>query len=162
MSSCLSPTDFAAPVTDRWFEDYVVGSIYEYGYASVSQDEIIEFALRYDPQPIHIDVTAAQAGPFHGIIASGAQTIALSMGLYVTHYISHSASLASPGLDEIRWNAPLRPDDQIRIQTEILSSRLSASKPDRGIIHTKMTTFNQDDVAIMTLTAANFMQRRPA
>lgn len=161
MSSCLSAHDFDTPVTNRWFEDYVPGSIYEYGYATATEEEIMAFARLYDPQPIHIDRVAAESGPFGGIIASGAQTIALTMGLYVTHYISHSASLASPGLDEIRWPVPFRPNDQLRVRIEVLESRPSGSKPDRGIIKSRAATINQDDVEVMSFVAINFMRRRP-
>lgn len=162
MSTCLSPRDFDAPITDRWWEDYAVGSTYEYGFASVSQDEIIDFARRYDPQPIHVDPAFAASGPYKGIIGSGVHTLALTMGLLVRHYISHNASLGSPGLDELRWVAPLRPEERLWISTEILDARPSASKGDRGILRTRVSTLSESGGEIMTLTATNFMLRRPA
>jgi acyl dehydratase len=161
MSTCLSANDFSSPITNRWWEDYESGASYEFGFASASEEEIIEFARRFDPQPIHIDPHFAATGPFNGIIGSGAHTMALTMGLFVSHYISHSASLASPGGDELRWLAPLRPDEQLRIRCDILEARASSSKPDRGLIHTKVTTISETSGDIMTVTFVNFMKRRP-
>jgi acyl dehydratase len=161
MSTCLSLEDFSSPITNRWFEDYTPGDIYEYGYTSASQDEIIEFARKFDPQPIHIDPVFAASDVFHGIIGSGAHTLALTMGLYVGHYISHSASLASPGLDELRWIAPLRPDEELKVRIEIQEARISGSKPDRGIVRSHATTISETSGDIMTFTAINFLRRRP-
>ena len=96
MSQLLSDTDLPAPVGDRWFEDYVPGSVYEFGHVSLSEDEIVTFAQTYDPQRIHTDPAWAATGPFGGLIASGMQTMAATMRLYVEHYVSQVASLASP------------------------------------------------------------------
>ena len=128
----LGEADFAVPRTDRYFEDYVTGAVYEYGYVSVTEPEIIEFARQFDPQPMHVDPEYAVTGPFGGIIASGFHTAGLFMRLYVEHYISRVASLASPGIDEIRWPTPVRPGDKLWIRTTILETRRSKSKPDRG------------------------------
>lgn len=108
MTGLLGEVDLPAPVSDRWFEDYVPGSVYEFGYASLSQAEIVAFARHYDPQSIHTDPAWSATGPFGGLIASGVHTIAVCMRLYVDHYISRVASLASPGLDELRWPRPAR------------------------------------------------------
>ena len=113
----LSEADFAVPLEDRYFEDYVAGAVYEYGYATVTEAEIIEFAQRFDPQPMHVDPVYAATGPFGGLIASGWHTAGIFMRLYADHYLSRVASLASPGIDEIRWPSPLRPGDTLRIRT---------------------------------------------
>ena len=94
--------DFPVAIDERYFEDYLPGSIYEYGQASVTEDEIIEFALRFDPQPIHTDPVAAASGPFGGLIASGWHTAGIFMRLFADHYLSRVASLGSPGIDELR------------------------------------------------------------
>jgi len=86
VTRCLSATDFAAPSADRWFEDYVPGLAFEYGSVTVTEPEILEFARRYDPQTMHVDPSLAAAGPFGGLIASGWQTVAIAMRLYVDHY----------------------------------------------------------------------------
>ena len=99
----MSAPDFAVPIDQRHFEDYVVGSTYEYGTAAVDEGEAVAFARAFDPQPIHIDPVAAAHGPFGGLIASGWHTAALMMRLFVDNYLSSVASLASPGVDELRW-----------------------------------------------------------
>ena len=91
----LSEADFAAPIDDRYFEDYVPGAAYEYGYLQVTEAEIIEFARAFDPQPIHIDPDFAASGPFGGLIASGWHSAGLFTRLFVTHYVSRPAGLAS-------------------------------------------------------------------
>src|SRR5690348_15477689 len=101
-------TDFAVPVNERYFEDYIAGSTFEYGAISLTAEEIVEFARQYDPQPIHIDAEAAARGPFGGLIASGWHTAAVMMRLLGDHYISHAAGMASPGVDELRWLMPVR------------------------------------------------------
>jgi acyl dehydratase len=156
----LSETDFAAPVEDRWFEDYVPGSVYEFGHLGVSEADIVDFARRYDPQAIHDDPGWAATGPFRGLIASGVQTMALCMRLYVDHYISRVASLASPGLDEVRWPRPVRPGDQLHLRVRILDARLSRSKPDRGLVHTLVEGLNAEDQVVLSFTALNFFARR--
>lgn len=154
-------TILPAPIDDRWFEDYVPGSVYEFGHATLSETEIVAFARRYDPQPIHTDPAWSVTGPFGGLIASGAHTIAVCMRLYVDHYISHSASLASPGLDEIRWPRPVRPSDRLRIRVTVTQARASRSKPDRGLVHSAVEALNQDDDVVLSFTAMNFFARRP-
>jgi acyl dehydratase len=112
----LSAADFAVPIGDRYFEDYQAGAVYEYGYATVDEAELLAFARRFDPQPIHADAQSAAAGPFGGLIASGWHTGAIFMRLFADHYLSRVASLASPGIDELRWPAPVRPGDTLRLR----------------------------------------------
>jgi acyl dehydratase len=153
-------TDFSAPIDDRYFEDYTSGAVYEYGYVTVDEAEIIEFAERYDPQPIHIDPEYAATGPFGGLIASGWHSAGIYMRMLVDHFLSQVASLASPGLDELRWPSPLRPGDTVRMRATILETRVSRSKPDRGIIRTKGELITNDDRVVMQLMAASLMRRR--
>jgi acyl dehydratase len=141
----LSAEDFAVPISDRYFEDYHPGAAYEYGYRSVTEDEVIGFAQRYDPQPIHVDAAYANAGPFGGIIASGWHSAALLMRILADHYLSRVASLASPGIDELRWSTPLRPGDLIRARAMIIEARPSKSSDDRGMVITRAQLLNQDD-----------------
>lgn len=161
MSWALRGTDFAVSTEDRYFEDYVVGAAHEYGYATITEPEILDFARGYDPQPIHTDLAYAANGPFKGLIASGAQTVALAMRLYVRHYLSHAASLASPGLDELRWPRPVRPGDALWLRATVLDARRSQSKPDRGLVRTNIELFNQDDQPVLTMIAINFLSLRP-
>jgi acyl dehydratase len=153
--------DFTTAIDDRWFEDYAPGEVYEYGHVAVTEDEIVTFARQFDPQPIHTDRAFAAAGPFGGLIASGWHTAGLFTRMFVDHYISHVAGLASPGVDEVRWAVPVRPGDRLWARTTVLSARASASKPDRGIVHTRCELFNQDDQRAFHQIAINFFRRRP-
>jgi acyl dehydratase len=157
---CLSATDFDAPVGDRWFEDYVPGLVFEYGSIEITESEIVEFARRYDPQTMHTDPVAAANGPLGGLIASGWQTVALTMRIYVDHYISQVASLPSPGVDEIRWMLPVRPGDVLSIRTTILEARRSRSKPDRGVVRTRLEALNQDGTPVMSTSVLNLIALR--
>jgi acyl dehydratase len=162
MTRTLSEADFAVPIDDRYLEDYEVGAVYEYGYATVNADEIVAFAERFDPQAMHVDAQYAATGPFGGLIASGWHTAAIFMRLYADHYLSRAASLASPGIDEIRWPAPLRPGDTVRIRTTITEARRSRSKPDRGLVRTRGELLNQDGQAVLSLLAMNLLRARKA
>ena len=156
----LSDSDFAVGIEDRYFEDYVAGAVYEYGYASVNEADIIAFAERFDPQPIHTDPRFAASGPFGGLIASGWHTASLAMRMVVDHYVSKVASLASPGVDELRWPTPVRPGDSLRLWTTILETRQSRSKPDRGLVRTRAELLNQHDQTVLSLAAMNLIRLR--
>lgn len=158
----LSADDFAAPIDDRYFEDYHVGAVYEYGTITVGEAEILDFARRYDPQPFHVDRDFALTGPFRGLIASGFHTSALFMRLFADHYLSRVASLGSPGIDELRWTVPVRPGDALRLRTTITDARVSHSKPDRGLVHTYAEILTGNDVVVMHLRLVNLLARRPA
>jgi len=151
-------------VTDRalrYFDDYLPGASYDCGSVSVSEAEIISFAIQFDPQPFHVDPGAAARGPFGGLIASGWHTAALVMRQLVDHYLSPEASLGSPGLDEMRWPEPVRPGDTLRVRATAVEARRSASKPDRGILKTLIEAVNQDGRTVMRATATNFLRVRP-
>jgi len=156
----LSEDDFAVGVADRYFEDYVAGAVYEYGHASVTEAEILAFAERFDPQPIHVDAQFAAGGPFGGLIASGWQTASIAMRLLVDHYLSRVASLASPGVDELRWPTPVRPGDTLRLRTTIVEARRSRSKPDRGLVRTQTELLNQHDQTTLSMVGMNLIRLR--
>ena len=153
---------FPTGIGERYFEDYVPGLTAEYGPVVVDADEIVAFALRYDPQDIHTDPARAAAGPFGGLIASGWQTAGLMMRLYVEHYLSAVASLASPGIDELRWLAPVRPGDALSIRVTVRDARRSRSKPDRGLVHTFIEVRNQHGATVMSMLAMNLLRCRSA
>ena len=157
----LGEQDFPVPPDDRYLEDYAVGAVYEFGYLTVSQEEIITFARQFDPQSFHTDPAAATTGPFGGIIASGWHSAGLLMRLFADHYLSTVASLGSPGIDELRWPAPLRPGDSVRLRTTVLETRVSRSKPDRGLLWTTAELLTGNGVAVMTCRAMNMLRRRP-
>lgn len=149
-------------MTERWLEDYVEGAVHELGEVTVGEQEIISFAELYDPQPIHTDAAFAAAGPFGGLIASGWQTCGLMMRLYALNYLSQASSIASPGLDELRWLRPVRPSDRLSVRVTVLESRASQSKPDRGVVRSLIEMFNQDGEAVLMMRAVNMVARRPA
>lgn len=158
----MSTSDFTVPTQDRYFEDYVPGSTYEYGPVSIDESEIIDFARRFDPQYFHVDPEAAARGPFGGLIASGWHTGSLMMRLLADHFISKVASLGSPGIDELRWLRPVRPRDSLRLRVSILEANRSRSKPHLGIVRTQVEVLNQNDEVVMTLKAVNMLLCRPA
>jgi acyl dehydratase len=145
----------------RYFEDYVPGLVVDCGSLTVGEAEIIDFARRYDPQPFHIDPEAAAAGPYGGIIASGWQTASLMMRQLVERFISQESGLGAAGVDEIRWPRPVRPGDTLHVRCTVLEARLSRSKPDRGIIRTRMEATNQDGELAMSMEGINFVRARP-
>ena len=155
------PEDFAAPIEDRWFEDYRPGAVYEYGHATLTEDELLDFARKFDPQPMHVDPVAASSGPFGGLIASGWHTAGLMMRLLADNYLSKVAGLPSPGIDELRWPYPVRAGDVLRLRVEVVDARESRSKPDRGVVRTRAALINQDDVVVMSLIAVNMVAKRP-
>jgi len=146
----------------RYFEDFSVGEATDVGSVTVSEEEIIDFASRYDPQPFHVDRQAAIASPYGGLIASGWHTTALFMGMFVRAILLDSASLGSPGVEEIRWTAPVRPGDTLSARSTVTDARPSSKDPRRGTIFTINEVFNQDGTLVMTLRARGFFARRPA
>src|SRR5450759_597202 len=153
---------FARPITDRYFEDYVEGDVHHFGTISVEADELIAFAKRFDPQAMHTDPEAAKNTPFGGIIASGWHTAGLMMRLYVEHYLTHVASLASPGLDELRWLKPVRAGDTLSVRVTVLKTAPSKSKPDRGAVTSFVEVINQVDESVMTFRVVNIIGKRSA
>ena len=153
---------FSRPIDDRYFEDYVEGDVHRFGSIAVAANEMIAFAKRFDPQIFHTDPEAAKQTPFGGLIASGWHTAGLMMRLYVEHYLTHVASLASPGLDEVRWLKPVRPGDSLSVRVTVLKATPSKSKPDRGAITSLIEVFNQADETVMTLKSVNIIARRPS
>ncbi len=141
-----------------YLEDYPAGAVFTLGPVSVDEQEILEFGRRYDPQPFHADPVAAADGPFGGLIASGWHTCGLTMRALVAGYFSPDSSLGSPGIDELRWPAPVRPGDVLMVKVEVLENRQSSSKPDRGIVRSRITTTNQNGVLVLSMIAVNLIR----
>jgi acyl dehydratase len=152
---------FASPPDDRYFEDYTPGDVYEFGTITVTEPGIIEFARQFDPQYFHVHPEKAVESRFGGIIASGRHTAGLAMRLYVDHFLSHVASLASPGVDDLRWPNPVRPGDTLRIRVAILEARLSRSKADRGVVRATIEAINQKDELVLSMVGISIIGRRP-
>lgn len=151
---------FKTSPTDRYFEDYEVGATYEIGEFSLSEAEIIDFAQRFDPQPFHLDHAAARASPYGGIIASGWHTGSAMMRVVVEGFISSVAGLGSPGVDEIRWLKPVRPDERLKVRVTVEQTRRSTSKPDRGLCHTLMEVVDHAGQVRMTVRSVGIVRCR--
>ena len=158
----MSGSAFTVPIEDRYFEDYAVGSVHEFGAIAVEEAEVIAFARRFDPQIFHVDPETARKTAFGGLIASGWHTGSLTMRLLVDHYISHVASLGSPGIDALRWLRPVRPGDTLSVRVTVTEARPSRSKPDRGIVRSFVEVLNGGREVVMTLSALTLILRRPA
>lgn len=151
---------FTQPANDRYFEDYVCGASYDCGSIVVNEQELVEFARRYDPQSFHTEHGAAAQSMYGGLIASGWHTASMMMRMLVDHYISQVASLGSPGVDELRWLAPVRPGDRLSTRATVIDARRSRSNPGRGILTSLFEVSNQDGVVVMSVKAVNLLLTR--
>jgi len=146
----------------RYFDDFRVGEAFELGSRTVSEAEIIAFALQFDPQPFHTDPVRAKASPFGGLIASGWHTTALYMRLLVDGFVDMMESaLGSPGVDKIEWLNPVRPGDTLFLRVTIAELIPSKSRPDRGVVKTLGEMRNQKGEPVMTIRSIGFFGRRP-
>lgn len=141
-------------------DDFAVGQIFDLGQHAFAEEEILAFATQFDPQPFHIDQEAAAASNFGGLIASGWHTGSVFMRLLVDGLLVRCASMGSPGVDELRWLAPVRPGDVLTAMLHIEDVRPSKSRPDRGFITTRAVLTNQDAVEVFTLRAPLMIRRR--
>ena len=151
---------FTTTPDDRYFEDYVAGSVHEFGSIVVDEQEVLDFGKRFVPLSYHTDKEAAKKSLYGGLIASGWNTAALMMRLYTDNYLSKVANLGSPGVDELRWDKPVFPGDELSIRVTVLEARRSASKPDRGILRSFIEVLNQKREVVMTLKSVNFVRSR--
>ncbi|MBW7925949.1 MAG: MaoC family dehydratase [Burkholderiaceae bacterium] len=150
------------PPKERFFEDFRPGEVLEFGDYLVTEEEIVEFAKRYDPQPFHVDHEAADRSIYGGLIASGWLTGSIVMRLLVDHFISPQSSLGSPGADEIRWTRPVRPGDRLKLRVTVVETRRSQSKPDRGIVQVQEEAINQDGETVMSIRGMGLYKCREA
>lgn len=156
----MTECGFATSIDQRYFEDYIQGTVCEFGHIVAEELEMIAFAKRFDPQPFHTDPIAARKSIYGGLIASGWYSAGLMMRLFVDHYLSHVASLGSPGVDELRWLKPVRPGDSMSLRITISQTKRSRSKPDRGLVHSYVEALNQRSEVVMTMKAVNFISLR--
>jgi acyl dehydratase len=145
---------------DRYFDDFKVGERFRSKGVTLTEAEIINFALAYDPQPFHLDAVAAAQSPFGGLIASGLQTFALGWRMFLQEGAFSACSLGSPGIDELRWTAPVKPGDTLRTDAEVTETRQSGSKPDRGMLKMAYRITNQRGETVLTMTIVHILKRR--
>jgi acyl dehydratase len=149
-------------VTARYLEDIQPGDVFESGTVVMDQAEMIEFALRFDPQPMHTDPTAAMHGPFGGLIASGWHTAAVVMRLLNEAHPLGSTPLIGMSVDHVRWPLPVRPGDMLRSHVEVLAVQGSRTHPDHGVLKLRITTRNQRGEIVMVQEPNCWVLRRPA
>ena len=148
---------------DWHFDDMAPGMRFESLGKTLSEAEILDFAFQYDPQPFHLDVDYAEAGPYGGLIASGIQTIAVALRMMIqARVFAPETVMGSPGVEELKWLQPVRPGDTIRSTGELLDVRASRSKPERGLVRYRMDVLNQRDEVVMTMTSTTIVRREPA
>ena len=145
----------------RYFDDYTVGQRMATAASVISEDMILYFARTYDPQPFHTDPEAAKQSIYGGLIASGFQTLALGFRLLWDTGVFEGASMGSPGFDELRWLRPVRPGDTLRVESEVVETRPSSSKPDRGLVRIAQRYLNQTGEPVLTFTSMHLIKRRP-
>ena len=144
-----------------YWEDLRDSGTVEMGSHTFTEEDIIAFARQFDPQPFHVDPEAAKHSFFKGLIASGWHTCCVAMRLMVDKYVSRSASLGSPGLDNIRWLAPVRAGDTITYRRITTSARVSESKPEIGLLQSRWEAVNQRGETVMTMEGWGMFRRRP-
>lgn len=146
---------------DRYFDDFEIGERFRSNGATMTEADIIEFALAYDPQPFHIDTEAAAKSSYGGLIASGQHTFGIGWRMFLQEGLFKACSMGSPGVDELRWTAPVRPGDTIHTVADVLDKRPSASKPDRGLLRMGYRMLNQRDETVLTMSILHILQKRP-
>ena len=142
-----------------FFEDFEIGQRYTTASRRITEDEIVAFAQQWDKQFFHLDKAAAEASMYGGLIASGWHTASVMMKLLASTL--GESSLGSPGGDELRWSAPVRPGDELRLRVTVESKKASATKPDRGTLIYRNEVFNQHGEGVMTFVSTMFLRRRP-
>jgi acyl dehydratase len=143
-----------------YLEDFAVGQIFRSARLRVEEAEIKAFAAQYDPQPFHLDAAAAKATMFGGLAASGWHTAALTMRLLVDGGAPIAGGIIGAGTDELRWPRPVRPGDELRVESEVLDIRPSRSRPQQGLVKMRTTTFNQNDEPVQVMVANLLVPRR--
>jgi acyl dehydratase len=146
----------------RYWDDIKEGEVVELGSRTLDKERMVAFAREFDPQPFHTDEKAAEASIWGGLIASGWLTGSVLMRIFYDGFLKDTASMGSPGLDELRWLKPVRPGDTLTVRLTVLETAASRSKPDRGIVRSLMEVLNQHGEIVMTTKGVNFFKRRPA
>lgn len=148
-------------MTERYLEDFEAGQTFLSGRVGIDADRIKRFAAEFDPQPFHLDESAASESMFGSLAASGWHTAALTMRLLVEGDLKPAGGIVGAGFDEFRWPRPVRPGDELRVESEVLEVRASKSRPDQGVIKVRTTTLNQDNEAVQVFVGNLIVLRRP-
>ncbi|MDO6585339.1 MaoC family dehydratase [Salipiger sp. 1_MG-2023] len=149
-------------MTRHYLEDLTPGQVFHTGTLLVERADVLRFAAEFDPQPFHLDDEAGRNSLFGGLAASGWHTAAMTMRLYVTGAFQPAGGSVGAGMEELRWPRPVFPGDTLRAEIEILSARASATRPERGIVRIRCTTFNQHDAPVQIYVSVVFIATRQA
>ncbi len=153
----------ATEPTPRWYwEDFPVGHRLEFGAMEVTRDAILAFATQFDPQPFHVNEVAARTSLFGGLCASGWHTASMAMRMMCDAYLLDAASMGSPGLERLRWLAPVFPGDVLHVRYEVLAARPMTSRPQVGLVNGSWTVLNQREQVVMTMEGWGMFARRAA
>lgn len=140
------------------FNELKVGMVFSHPSVTVDKQEMLEFSRKYDPQWFHVDEERADQGRWEGLIGSGWMTCSIAMRMAVTAVLHDSDSFGSPGLENLRWLAPVRPGDSLRLEATIDSKRISSTRPDLGILRWTWRLFNQHEVQVLEVEAVNLFE----
>lgn len=159
-SEAMSPVRPLPPDGRVYFEDVQVGDRMRYGRYPVTQEEVVEFARRFDPQPFHLDEAAARQSLFGGLIASGWHTGAMFIRMVCDHMVPRAATSGALGFDDLKWIKPVRPGDVLSVESVIQDKAPSRSRSDRGTVKIASRVMNQDGEAVMSLVSLVIYHRR--
>jgi acyl dehydratase len=147
--------------SDRYLDDFSVGETFSTGGITFTESNIIDFAMSFDPQPFHLDVQAASESLYEGLIASGFHTISVCFRLFIQTGTLAQCSMGSPGIDDLKWLAPVRPGDTLRTEVEVVEVRPSSRRPNRGVLRLQYAAINQNDETVSTFIVNHLAKRRP-
>jgi acyl dehydratase len=149
-------------MTKQYLEDFAAGQVFRSNRLQVDKGQILAFASQFDPQPYHLDEEAARNSVFKGLAASGWHTAAMTMRLLVESEFQPADGILGVGLEELSWPRPVRPGDELRVESQVLEVRPSRLRADRGVIRVRTTTLNQNDQPVQIFTCNLLVPRRPA
>jgi acyl dehydratase len=142
------------------FEDFAQGHFGSFGPRHVTREETITFAAEFDPQPMHLDEDAARESMLRGLSGSGWHLCSLMMRMMFDGFIGRTASLGSPGVNEMRWQSPLRPGDDLMLDVDVIEARVSKSRPETGIVTFKCTVRDKAGHALCEMVSPIIVKRR--
>ena len=149
-------------MTKQYLDDFAAGQVYRSNRLRVDKEQILAFAAQFDPQPYHLDEEAARKSVFKGLAASGWHTAAMTMRLLVESEFQPADGILGVGLEELSWPRPVRPGDELRVESQVLEVRPSKLRVDRGVIRLRTTTLNQNDQPVQIFTGKLLVPRRAA